>query len=306
MSYKYDPDFIKEEVRDDWKVSTETKKVWSVQLDLIKKLDEVCRKYDLKWYPMWGTLLGVVRHHGYIPWDDDVDIVMMRDDYEKLLAVANSEFEYPYFMQTTLRDEECFYMWAILRNSDTTGNRETCLSKKQNNGIGIDIMPLDGCENTLTEYRIARFLARVISVLANTYMNDFNKTPMAEIMRKLLRTTGFNHKRAYLWSVKNNKRYRVSSYAKVAFRAHADSLYQKRNLRKDMWDKSDFDDVIYMKFENINIPVPAGYDHLLKQIYGDYMKFPPMEKRKGKHDVIYAPDIPYKEYCSGHYDVRYD
>lgn len=306
MSYKYDPEFIREEIRDGWPVSTETKKVWAVQLDLMKRLDEVCRKYNLKWYPMWGTLLGVVRHHGYIPWDDDVDIVMMREDYEKLIAVAGSEFEYPYFMQTTLSDDECFYMWASLRNSDTTGNRETCLSKKQNNGIGIDIMPLDGCENGLARFRIARFPTRVISVLANTYMNDFNKTFLAEAIRKVLRTTGFNHRKAYLWAEKKNKRFHVSHYEKVAFRAHADPLYQKRNLRKDMWDKSDFDDCIPMKFEDITIPVPAGYDHLLKQIYGDYMKFPPMEKRKGKHDVIYAPDIPYKEYCSEHYGVQYD
>ena len=60
-----------------------------------------------------------------------------------------------------------------------------------------------------------------------------------------------------------------------------------------------------MPFETITIPVPSGYDHLLKQIYGDYMQFPPIEKRQGKHDVIFEPDIPYKKYCSDKYNVRY-
>ena len=60
-----------------------------------------------------------------------------------------------------------------------------------------------------------------------------------------------------------------------------------------------------MKFEDYEFPVPVGYDHILSTAYGDYMKFPPVEKRKGKHDVIFAPDIPYKEYCREHYGVVY-
>ena len=194
---QYDSEFIKLEVICGWEVSELTKKVWSVQLDLIKKLDEVCKKNNLKWYPMWGTLLGVVRHHGFIPWDDDVDVVMLREDYERLISLAESEFRYPYFLQTTLNDEDCFYMWVNLRNSETTGNRKTCLEKKLNNGIGIDIMPLDGCADNLTIYRINRFPVRVLSVLANTYVNDFNQGKVAKILRKILRFTGFNYKKAY-------------------------------------------------------------------------------------------------------------
>lgn len=302
---QYDLDFIKPEIRSDWEVSETTKKVWWVQLDLINQLDRICTKHDLKWFPMWGTLLGVVRHHGYIPWDDDVDIVMPREDFEKLILIAPSELHYPYYLQTTLSDEECFYMWVSLRNSDSTGNRETCLKKKQNNGIGIDIMPLDGCEDNLTTFRITRYPVRVLSVLANTYVNDFNKSTTAEIIRKILRFTGFDYKKAYIKAEKRNKKYKIAKYNKVAFRAHADPLYQKKRLSKDMWDKADFERTIRMPFENITIPVPVGYDHLLKQIYGDYMKFPPKDKRQGKHDVIFEPDIPYKEYCSKNYGIKY-
>ena len=79
MAIKYDPDFIKPEIRNDWEVTETMKKVWWIQLDLIKQLDKLCKKYKLRWYPMWGTLLGAVRHHGYIPWDDEIDIVMPRE-----------------------------------------------------------------------------------------------------------------------------------------------------------------------------------------------------------------------------------
>ena len=303
---QYDLDFIKPEKICDWEVSETTKKVWWVQLDLISKFDSICEKYGLRWFPMWGTLLGVVRHHGYIPWDDDVDIVMPREDYEKFILVADSNISSPYFLQTTLTDEECFYMWVSLRNSDTTGNRETCLHKKQNNGIGIDIMPLDGCEDKLWLYRITRYPVRVASVLANTYVNDFNMSKAAVLIRKVLRLTAFNYKKAYIWAEKQNRKFKINNYKKMAFRAHADPLYQKKKLAKDMWDKADFESCVRMPFENITIPVPVGYDHLLKQIYGDYMTFPPLDKRQGKHDVIFEPDIPYREYCSTRYDVEYD
>lgn len=302
----YDAEFIKSEKRNDWLVSENTKKVWWIQLDLIKQFDELCTKYGLRWFPAWGTLLGVVRHHGYIPWDDDVDIVMPRDDYEKFVRLGREEFTYPYYLQTTLSDDECFYMWVSLRNSNTTGNRESCLSKRQNNGIGIDIMPLDGCENNLTAYRISRYPVRVVSVLANTYLNDFNQSLSARIIRRVLRFTGFDYKKAYQWAENKNKKFRWGNYNKVAFRAHADPLYQKRQLAKDMWDKHDYAEAIRMPFEGIEIPVPKGYDHLLRQIYGNYMEFPPVNKRQGKHDVVFEPDIPYRNYCYEHYGVKYD
>lgn len=302
----YDSEFIKPEIRCGWQVSETTKKVWWIQLDLIKKIDEICLEHNLKWYPMWGTLLGVIRHSGYIPWDDDVDVVMPREDYEKFVEISKNCLEYPYYLQTTLDDEECFYMWVNLRNSETTGNRKSCLSKKQNNGIGIDIMPLDGCEDNLTVYRISRYPVRVISALANVYVNEFNTSRAAVLIRKFLRLTGFNYKKAYLKAENQNKKYKWDKYSKVAVRAHSDPLYRKRNLIKDMWNKDDFSDSIRMKFENLEIPVPSGYDHLLKQIYGDYMKYPPMNKRQGKHNVIFEPDIPYKKYCHDKYGVHYN
>lgn len=291
----YDMDFIQPETRCDWPVSTLTKKVWYVQLDLMKQLDAVCTRHQLKWFPMWGTLLGAVRHQGFIPWDDDVDIVMPREDYERFLSVCASEIAYPYFLQTTLSDEECFYMWVSLRNSETTGNRASCLTKRQNNGIGIDIMPLDGCESIPILYKISRFPVRIVSVLANTYANDFNRGNIARVLRRILRFTGFDYKKAYVWAEKRNRTFTGDKYCKVAFRAHADPL--TKVIERDMWDKADFQEVVRMPFENITVPVPCGYDHILTQIYGNYMEFPPLDKRQGKHDVIFDPDTPYREYC---------
>jgi len=290
----YDDNYIREEWRCGWKVESEMKKVWTIQLDLVEQLREICEKHNLKWFPMWGTLLGAIRHKGFVPWDDDIDIVMPREDFDRFVAVAQDELTAPYFLQTTLTDQECFYMWASLRNSETTGNRKSCLHKKQNNGIAIDIMPLDGCENSPVLYRMTRFPVRIVSVLANTYVNEFNTGRVANLLRKLLRLTGFDYKKAYIWCEKQNRKFRLADYPLMAFRAHADPL--TKVIQRDMWRKEDFDTVEWMPFEYIKIPVPCGYDRLLTQIYGNYMEFPPMDKREGKHDVVFEPDVPYKEY----------
>lgn len=91
MNYNKNDDFLKEENRDGYIVSPLMKKVWSVELDLLSELDRVCKKYDIKYYAAFGTLLGAVRNKGFIPWDDDIDVCMLRDDYARLKEVAKDE-----------------------------------------------------------------------------------------------------------------------------------------------------------------------------------------------------------------------
>jgi len=95
-------DLSGDEVRCGYKVSSEMKKIWSIELDLARKLKEVCEKYHLRFYMQAGTLLGAVRHQGFIPWDDDMDFVMPREDFDILESIAHKEFTEPYFLQTMI------------------------------------------------------------------------------------------------------------------------------------------------------------------------------------------------------------
>ena len=135
-------DFLKEEVRNDFRVTTERKKLWAILLDLTLEFDRVCKKHGLTYFLWSGSMLGAVRHNGFIPWDDDIDVIMPRKDYERFLLLGD-EFKDPYFFQTPYTDPECCYSFVKIRNCLTTGVVDLFKYQNFNHGIWLSIMPLD-------------------------------------------------------------------------------------------------------------------------------------------------------------------
>lgn len=137
--------FLDEEIRCNYTVSHKMKKVWAVELDLLNEFMRVCKKYNITYYADAGTSLGAVRHKGFIPWDDDIDVMMFRDQYQKLCKIAKKEFKHPYFFQTEDTDPGSLRGHAQLRNSLTTGILQCELAGKwgYNQGIFLDIFPID-------------------------------------------------------------------------------------------------------------------------------------------------------------------
>ena len=136
------PTFLQEETICDFLVSSTRKKVWAIELELLLELDRVCKKHGLRYFLMCGTLLGAVRHKGFIPWDDDADVAMPRDDYEKLLQL-HDEFKHPIFLQTPYTDSGFAVSHTCLRNSNTSAISPIIKYQKMNHGLFIDIFPLD-------------------------------------------------------------------------------------------------------------------------------------------------------------------
>lgn len=304
----YDKSFIKEEIRCGYKISVKQKKTWWHMIEALKEFDRVCQKYNLRWYPIGGILIGVIRHQGFIPWDDDIDLAMPREDYNKFLKIAEDNLQYPYKLQTTFTDDDCFQVWASVRNVETTGNRECLLKTRQNNGIGIDILPIEGCEKNYTLFRLRRFPLWVMSVICNTYVNEINMTPKAVFLRKILKALPFtiNYRSIHRWIERQNSKHPVDGSSKCVYTMSSDELLKKKDkLKRIIMETEDFRETIDMPFEYITLPVPIGYDRILRTEYYDYMQYPPLEERKGKHSVIFEPDIPYKEYCSENYGVKY-
>lgn len=135
-------DFFKEEVQCDFLITSRRKRIWAVEIAALLQLDAVCKRHGLQYSLAFGGLLGAVRHQGFIPWDDDIDVLMFRKDYERLFELGD-EFSEPYFLQTPYSDPGAVFSTIRLRNSNTTWMVKEFSAEGFNHGLGIDIFPLD-------------------------------------------------------------------------------------------------------------------------------------------------------------------
>lgn len=291
--------FYMEEIRCGYKIDSKMKEVWAVELDLLDKLLSVCKKYGIQIFAAGGTMLGAVRHGGFIPWDDDIDMMMLRKDYNRLCEVAQREFAYPYFFQTEYTDVGSLRGHAQLRNSQTTGilKSESEYKYKFNQGIFIDIFPLDAViddeqkfKKQLKESRKAFFRARQIAKITSRYRERSGlKGIVICTLHMLLGNLITNIKleeRAYKKFERLCEQYNYDGLDRVA----TFSFNPKAKHRF----KADFEATIDVPFEFLSIPVCIGYDRVLKQQYGDYMK--PVKEGSYHGGVIFDVDKSYTYY----------
>lgn len=287
-------DFLDEEVRCGYTVTSKLKKIWAIELDLLNELNSVCKKHGIHYQLCFGTLLGAVRHKGFIPWDDDFDVWMCREDIDKLIAIAD-EFKSPYFLQTPLNDQRYLSSMVRLRNSMTTGSISGMDTPDYNNGIYIDIYPLDGLPDSQMKCALLYVLRRIVVKLWYIRGLQFkNLQTRKEKMFYLLKpiTCLLSYEVWY-------RLYRkvLSMWNKSAEKV---SLMNSSPMKRShiwLW-KRDMSDSILIDFEELKVPVPKNYHDILTRIYGDYMSFPPPEKRGKWHEGIihFEPEIPYKKY----------
>ncbi|MBQ4424750.1 MAG: LicD family protein [Lachnospiraceae bacterium] len=279
---------LEEEVICDFTVTPLRKKLWLVMLDMALELDRVCTEHGLKFYLIGGSLLGAVRHRGFIPWDDDMDIGMSRSDYD-ILRAHPEWFEAPYFLQLPQTDPGCFYGSAKLRNSNTTAYTPFHVWQGINQGIGIDILPLDPWVPELGEEIYERIKA--LNIDNSNYMRRSNP-----------RLDAAGRARAASWSgrdpyenLKEIERLARSfeTVEDAPCLSHAVSTVDA--YHSNYFPKEDLAELIRVPFEGFMLPIPAGYDHFLTQEYGNYMEFPPVEARSTTHSLHMDPDTPYKE-----------
>lgn len=296
IQLKIDPDFFKEEVRNDYRISTEMKQIWAVELDLLKQLDDFCQKHDLTYYLSGGSLLGAVRHKGYIPWDDDVDVMMYRKDFDKLCQLA--DFQEPYFFQTNETDPGSMRGHAQLRNSETTAILESERRYKYpfNQGIFIDIFPLDNVPDDLDERK--EFVAKTkhLKYRAFQYYRYCLGKPnekLSSLRKAVLYTHFFFLKLKY---GKQNPYYEQFAREMVKYNGQKTKEVMMVTLSTDKccWPREEIDEPMRVPFEMLNLPISKDYDKLLTEQYGAWQV--PVKASTLHRGVFFDPDKSYREY----------
>ena len=288
--------FFEEEVRNDFFVDSFRKKMWAVLLDMALELDRVCKKHNITYFLSDGTLLGAVRHHGFIPWDDDFDVHMPRADYERFIKLGD-EFKAPLFLQTPYTDSNFFYAPARIRNSNTSGIIPMFKYQGFNQGIWLTIFPLDNMDPIEGEKIYEKINA--LNIENSTYMRMTNPELDEKNRKRVDNYSGKNPLETY------NEIHRLArSYEEVDTGYKIVMVHTMDNYKKKIFPSKDYDYPVLCKVEGYDFPIPCGYDNLLKQYYGDYMTLPPVEERGKKHSgVIWNPDIPYQDYLENHKNI---
>ena len=253
---------LEEEIRKGYTIPAEMKKVWKVQMNLLRKLMDVCEKHHLRIWADGGTMLGAVREHGYIPWDDDIDMAMLRDDYDKLVAVAPDEFDHPYFFQCGYTEKVYPRGHAQLRMDGTSAICPSDAFIHTHQGIFIDIFPYDAVPDNEDEKKeLIKERNKQMAFLLHLSTND-PLHPVRTAAMMLIRPF-FSH---YYRQFENLLRsYSADENQFVACIGFTDDL--KLFEREKKW----YDDTLFIPFEDMMMPVPSGFDQILKKQYGDYM-----------------------------------
>lgn len=274
-------------------ISSELRQLQFAELEILKELDRVCNKLGLRYLLFSGTLLGAVRHQGFIPWDDDIDVVMFRKDYDQLQREGLKELNIGYFLQTLQSDPEYPNVHLKLRNSKTTFIEESLARRNMNHGIGIDIFPLDGVPENRYLRSLGWFPISVLGTLALIKsMPVKNEKLLVKIAKWFARIIPISGRSLTLIYAKLSSIVNIDKTEHVAF-----SAWPTDPLNHIVYPKKWFDDTILLEFERTSFPAPAQFHKILTQLYGDYMKLPAEHMRILPHKaVIISTVIPYDEY----------
>ncbi len=290
LNLKLPDSYFLEEERDGYLVSSKIKELWAIQLDLLCEFDRVCNKYNLKYILDFGSLLGAVRHKGFIPWDDDLDVSMLREDYDKLMDVGPNEFSHPYFLQSFFTDKNYDCSVAKLRRSDTTFlmTENTKHRTKYNQGIFIDIFVFDYIPTNdkafVSQVNLESYNAylHMYALLHRPSLHYGLKLPFVLARYLFYRFRYGNAKKEYKRLESICRRYEPSDYV-------ANIMYLASRCRPRIWH----DEIMKMPFEGFLFPVPMNYDAVLRNCYGDYMI--PVHGTSAHTVVCFDTDRPYYE-----------
>ncbi|MGN0346901.1 MAG: phosphorylcholine transferase LicD [Lachnospiraceae bacterium] len=290
-------DFFEEEDRSGFHVSKKRKQVWAAELRILEEFDRICRENDLSYFIDYGTLLGAVRHGGFIPWDDDIDVSMLRDDYMRLCELAKTVVKEPFFFQNS--DTDNLVMSFSKLRDERTAAIEFWDNAAAHQGIFIDIFPMDdvpepdGTGNNI--FLVEKELWNVA----------YDEETIREQMKR--RKFGLKH-----WIVLDDETLKMLLKALEQERmqqyetfcaSHFGNTSGVNYLLEEFYRKEPpqyilrawVEETVRIPFEHMMLPAPKEYEAVLKQRFGDW-KTPVMGGSAHENKIFFDPEKSYREY----------
>lgn len=256
----------------------ELRKLQLTQIEILKVIHNFCVKNNIKYSIGYGNILGAVRHGGFIPWDDDLDICMLRSEYNKFIELWKDTDEY--ILQNHDTDRDFAQSFTKIRKRNTAFVQKSDLGKNYHKGIFVDIFPFD----RVPEKKLQQKKQLLDAMLYNLFVREYVPTNNGKLFQlgsnlilKLSRKNKLPLKaKKYLKKIckyNNNTNLKLADMSVV-------------NTMRMHYDKNLLDDIVDIKFEDTDVKVLKDYDSFLKIRYGDYMKLPPEEQQTWYHHPI--------------------
>lgn len=270
--------FLDEEIRCGHTVTQKMKEIWAVELDLLAEFQRVCEKYHLKYYASGGTLLGAIRHKGFIPWDDDLDVEMFREDYVKLCEVGPKEFKKPYVFQNEYTESGSLRGFSKLRNSQTTAmyeyEKQPCFAG-YDKGIFIDIFPLDSIldnptDQTKKKKKVDWWCRAYLSCVDIYFHRPKNKNSIKSKTKEFLRPLlYFPCKWAKTWLHRKYEEACAMGNNEETKKVAIYCIFIQRTIHH----QNDFGDPLLADFEFMKINIPSRSENILTEGFGNWHEF---------------------------------
>lgn len=248
------------------------------ELEIMRVIDQFCREYGISYSLYAGTAIGAVRHHGFIPWDDDIDICMTRAELNRFRKCWQQNPVKGYYFENCLDDRYCGIAHTKVHKEDTLFLSEGENESKGHHGIWVDIFPLDKIQPGW-DTRMCYLHALILNMLTRANVSMGNDSGIKIMVRKMLQLLPYPLRKIWIrhewqWFTEHNEKLK-EHYDWASFSALY--MFKVRMPEKMM------DEFISMTFEKTLFSISKHYDEMLRVCYGDYMKLPPVEERVCKH-----------------------
>ncbi|MGN0504576.1 MAG: phosphorylcholine transferase LicD [Ruminococcus sp.] len=248
------------------------------ELEILRYFDSFCRENNLRYYIVGGSLIGAVRHKGFIPWDDDIDVSMPREDFDKLLKIAGEKLSPDYFLQNQKTEKGCYFYYAKLRKNGTYFGEDKFEHLPLHKGIFIDIFPLDFVPSSNA---LQKIFFKIFSCLGGFICSKEKTTEFLYKNMSLPFIVSFRLlqcilPRRLLMGLRNL----TGKFAKlISNKKYMASLSGFHGYPKEVCPSELWGDGVDIEFENTVVRAPSQYEKLLTHMFGNYMELPPEEER---------------------------